>query len=99
MGAPGRETCDIFWILRSMKKHPKSKHYYYDRFWYVIKYQRKLMFEDTFLHLWCKIVGHKKYTPDNDSPTEIACKRCHMWLQKSIYRPYIDPTINKKDKQ
>ena len=79
MGA-SRETCDLFWILRLAKKYPDNKKYYYDRFWYVIKHQRKLMFEDTFLPFWCKIVGHKKYTPDSDNPKEIACKRCHRWI-------------------
>jgi hypothetical protein len=79
MGA-SRETCNLLWILRLAKKYPDNKKYYYDRFWYVIKHQRKLMFEDTFLPLWCKIVGHKKYIPDNNNPKEIACKRCHMWV-------------------
>ena len=71
MGA-SRETCDLFWILRLAKKYPDNKKYYYDRFWYVIKHQRKLMFEDTFLPFWCKIVGHKKYTPDSDNPVSFV---------------------------
>jgi hypothetical protein len=75
-----RETCDLFWILRLARKYPDNKKYYYDRFWSVIKHQRKLMFEDTFLPLWCKIVGHRKYTPDTNEPKEIACKRCHKWV-------------------
>jgi len=29
---------------------------------------------------WCKVVGHKKYVPDNNEPKEIACKRCHRWV-------------------
>ena len=76
MGA-SRETCDLFWILQLAKKYPNNKQYYYKRFWYVIRHQPKLMFEDTFLRLWCKIVGHKKYIPDSYEPKEIACKRCH----------------------
>jgi len=79
MGA-SRETCDLFWILRLAKKYPDNKQYYYKRFWYVIRHERKLMFEDTFLPFWCKIVGHKKYIPNSNEPKEIACKRCHKWV-------------------
>ena len=75
-----RETCDLFLKLQLAIKYPSNKKYYNDRFWYVIKHQRKLMFEDTFLPFWCKLVGHKKYTPDSDNPKEIACKRCHRWM-------------------
>ena len=81
MGA-SRETCNLFWILQLAKKYPDNKQYYYKRFWYVIKHQRKLMWEDTFLQFWCKIVGHKKYDANEGGyPKEIACRRCHKWLK------------------
>lgn len=79
MGA-SRETCDLFWILQLAKKYPNEKQYYYKRFWHVIRYQTRLMFEDTFLHLCCIIIGHKKYVPDKNNPKEVSCKRCHRWL-------------------
>ena len=77
-----RETCNLLWILKLMKKYPNDKKYYRKRFWYVVKHQRKLMWEDTFSHIWCKIVGHKQYNARDslhDKP-ELACKRCHQYI-------------------
>jgi len=75
-----RDTCNLFLILKLAKKYPNNKKYYYERFWYVIKHNRKLMLKDTFLPFLCKIVGHQRYIPDENNPKEIACKRCGQFI-------------------
>ena len=66
-----RRTQNIFFYLK--RKDFKSA-------WIFIKNFDKLSFEDSFMPIVCKIIGHKKYTPDKYCPDEIACKRCHRFL-------------------
>lgn len=41
----------------------------------------RLMFEDTFYPLICRLRGHAPYRPDKiNDPRQWACKRCHQWL-------------------
>lgn len=42
----------------------------------------RLVFEDTFMPLVCKFIGHAPYIPDRNDPSESACRRCHSWLNK-----------------
>lgn len=54
--------------------------------WRNWKWNKKLMFEDNFMPLVCKVIGHDKYLPDvkyNPLTTEVACKRCHRYLPLS----------------
>lgn len=44
-------------------------------------YNRKLMFEDSFMPIVCKIIGHNPYHP-TDCDSEIACKRCHKFISE-----------------
>lgn len=39
----------------------------------------KLVFEDTFCQIICKIIGHNTYYSDEDY---LACKRCHKFIKR-----------------
>ena len=50
------------------------------------KWNIKLMFEDTFMPIICKLIGHSLYiTEIQDNPvkvTEWACRRCHRFINQ-----------------
>lgn len=42
----------------------------------------KYVFEDTFVQIWCWIVGHNKYEcADCGDMPEYACLRCHHYVK------------------
>jgi len=72
MGA-GRETQDIFFYIK--KKDFK-------RMFYYIKHFNRITYDDTFMPLLCKVIGHKPYQPDAKyEPDEWACRRCHRYIK------------------
>ena len=87
-----RETCNLFLILKMAKKYPSNKKYYHQRFWKLIKNPTKLMFEDTFKPIICKIFGHIEYNLYEGSP-ETACKRCHRFVNKETINVIRDKKI------
>lgn len=82
MGA-SRETCNIFLLIKLGFKYPDHRSYYWKRLWYIIRYQRKLMIEDTFGPIICWMIGHILYNAAEcyDDPPEMACKRCHRYIK------------------
>jgi hypothetical protein len=77
-----RENMNIF------NKHSNSRRYIWLRFLYRLRLKTKarpvnwrLVYEDSFMPMVCKLVGHKGYQPDPEwEPEEWACKRCHRFL-------------------
>ena len=67
-----RETQNLFRFIKDGNLN---------RFWYYLKRFNKLTYEDTFMPIVCKLVGHKKYIPEPElDPNDVACKRCHRWI-------------------
>lgn len=81
-----RESQNIFYHLKN--KNVK-------RVWYLIIHFNKLTYEDTFMPIFCKFIGHKPYLPDNDNPKEWACKRCHKYIKYNLRKEKLK-LINKK---
>ena len=77
-----RQSLDLFALWRMSKENPESKEFFRKAFWKALRNPTKLMFEDTFMHYICKIVGHKRYNSAlaNEKP-EWACKRCHRYIK------------------
>ena len=69
-----RESQDI---IRALKYEN------FKRFWYLIKNFNRLTYDDTFMPLVCKILGHKPYQPVINEP-EWACRRCHRFIKKLL---------------
>ena len=67
-----RESQNIFYFIRNKN---------YNRAWYLMVHFNKLTYEDSFMPIFCKIFGHKKYVPDSYYPLEVACKRCHQYIK------------------
>lgn len=44
------------------------------------KWTREHVLKDTFMNLWCKIIGHVSYMTDDN---EHACKRCGKYIRQS----------------
>jgi len=45
------------------------------------KYNKRLMFEDTFMWIACRVFGHVPYVCDtHNGIDEWACKRCHRYI-------------------
>lgn len=82
-----RESQNIFYHLKN--KNVK-------RVWYLIIHFNKLTYEDTFMPIFCKFIGHKPYLPDNDNPKEWACKRCHQYIKYNLRKEKLK-LINKKN--
>ena len=60
----------------NIAKNPKLL--FNKRMW---RYQKKLAFEDTFMHLVCKLFDHEYYRPEpKDEPDKWACTRCHRYV-------------------
>jgi len=71
--------------------------------WYVLAknyrqrwFRWRVVFEDTFIQLWCMIVGHDEYNASDSvadpyeynsviKPVELACKRCHKYIKDRNY--------------
>ena len=71
-----RESQNLFY-------HLKAKNY--KKFWQLLKRFDKITYDDTFMPLVCKIIGHKEYVSDEwEDPVEFACKRCHRYTGKTM---------------
>lgn len=71
-----RESQNIFRII---------KYGEYKRAWHFIKHFDKLTYEDSFMPIICKIIGHKPYQPDKENePNEWVCKKCHKFIKYNL---------------
>ena len=49
--------------------------------WHTWRYNRKLLFEDNFMPIVCKMFGHISYDcSEGCEAPELACRRCHRYL-------------------
>lgn len=72
-----RETQNLFFYLKN--KNFRS-------FWYFLKRYNKITHEDTWMPFVCMIKCHNYYIPDENEPDDWACKRCHKFVNYSMYR-------------
>lgn len=82
-----RENQNIFYYIKNKN---------FSQAWSLIKHLDKLTYEDTFMPIFCKFIGHKPYLPDNDNPKEWACKRCHQYIKYNLRKEKLK-LINKKN--
>lgn len=49
----------------------------------------RLVFDDTFLPLICRVIGHDEYdcTDPPERGQEFACRRCHHFTRHITYQP------------
>ena len=74
MSCACRETQSIF-------RNPKILRYKLNPFSRRKKwYDWKTIYEDSFMPIVCKIIGHVPYFSGDKDCDEIACHRCHRWL-------------------
>jgi hypothetical protein len=67
-----RESQNLFYYIKIRN---------WRNFWRFIKHFNKTTYEDTFMPIICKMIGHIAYQFDKDcDPNEWACKRCHRYI-------------------